>query len=121
MECGHILASVLGIGGDMSLLLEHEQSDIFHTDELETKFIQPDLEYVRGIGCGIIKTPRASPSLSNPWVCSTNSSVQDREFDREKCLSKPLTRWTDFWKSASHAFAPVLVVLQMLLALFFEP
>jgi hypothetical protein len=41
------LTSVLGIGADVSLLLEREHVDIFKFDQLETLFIEPDLGYVR--------------------------------------------------------------------------
>tara|TARA_R110002003_G_scaffold2123_1_gene24040 strand:- start:2297 stop:3277 length:981 start_codon:yes stop_codon:yes gene_type:complete len=41
------LASVLGLGADVSLLLERGQADIFKFDKLETSFIEPDLDYVR--------------------------------------------------------------------------
>lgn len=41
------LASVLGIGSDVSLLLGRENDDIFKFDQLDTIFINPGLEYVR--------------------------------------------------------------------------
>ncbi|KAF1833956.1 hypothetical protein BDW02DRAFT_598570 [Decorospora gaudefroyi] len=43
----HFLASVLGVGGDVSLLLEREKGEILKFDQLETHLIEPDLEYVR--------------------------------------------------------------------------
>jgi hypothetical protein len=43
----HFLASMLGLGANFSLVLEHEQGDILKFDRLETTFIEPDLEYVR--------------------------------------------------------------------------
>lgn len=41
------LASILGIGADASLLLEREKGNVLKFEELETRYIQPDLEYVR--------------------------------------------------------------------------
>lgn len=41
------LASVLGIGADVSVLLEREKGNILEFEQLETSFIEPDLGYVR--------------------------------------------------------------------------
>jgi len=43
----HFLASVLGLGANVSLLHGSEHDDVLKFDRLETSFFEPDLEYVR--------------------------------------------------------------------------
>jgi hypothetical protein len=41
------LASILGFGADVSMLLGHEKGEILKFDQLDTTFIDPGLDYIR--------------------------------------------------------------------------